>query len=80
MTSPWSISTLRRIVNDLAPFQEGTSIPLDTFSVSLELVYRKLLAKQLVDGSATVAESEGCECVRQCLQILAEMKDDRRCE
>ena len=83
MTSPWSVSTLCRIVTDLAPFQ-GTSIPLDiidSFSVSLELVYRELLAKQLVDGSMTVAEIEGCECVRQCLQIIAQMKeDDRTCE
>ena len=59
MTSSWSVTTLRRIVNDLAPFQEGTSIPLDiidSFSVSLELVCRELLAKQLVNGSVTVAE------------------------
>ena len=69
------MSTLRRIVSDLIPFQERRTIPSDvieSFVVSLELVYRELLAKESIEGM-TSAENEGCECVRLSLDILANM-------
>ena len=81
MTSQWAVSTLRRIVSDLIPFQERRTIPSDvieSFVVSLELVYRELLAKESIEGM-TSAENEGCECVRLSLDImLANMSELNR--
>ena len=80
MTSQWAVSTLRRVVSDLVPFQQGEVIPLDvaeSFSVSLELVYRELLAKESLEGM-TVAESEACECVRRSLALLENLAELNR--
>ena len=80
MTSQWAVSTLRRVVSDLVPFQQGGAIPSDvieSFSISLELVYRELLAKESLEG-ITVAESEACDCVRRSLGILANMAELNR--
>ena len=77
MASQWAVSTLRRVVSDLVPFQQGEAIPQDvaeSFSVSLELVYRELLAKESLEGM-TVAESEACECVRRSLALLANLAE-----
>ena len=77
MANQWAVSTLRRIVSDLVPFQQGDIIPQDvaeSFSVSLELVYRELLAKESLEGM-TVPESEACECVRQSLALLANLTE-----
>ena len=77
MASQWAVSTLRRVVSDLVPFQQGEAIPQDvaeSFSVSLELVYRELLAKESLE-SMTVAESEACECVRRSLALLANLAE-----
>ena len=61
-------------------FQQGRTIPsdiLESFSISLELVYRELLAKESLEGT-TIAESETCECVRLSLDILANMSELNR--
>ena len=59
------------------PFQLGGAIPSDvtkSYSISLELVYRELLAKESLVG-ITITESEACECMRRSLVIVANMAE-----
>lgn len=79
--SAWAISTLTRVIRDLDRFQDGRIIPydvLDAFVVSLELVYRELIAQQTYDGTDTNLQ-EASKLVRNTLSTLATMKDQERC-
>ena len=79
MTSQWALSTLRRVVSDLVPFQQGGAIPSDvieSFCISLTCL-SGAICKESLDG-ITVAESEACKCVRRSLVILANMAELNR--
>ena len=49
--SSWATRTLRRVATDLRSCQDGRRIPLDVvdaFTISLELVYRDLIAGEQI--------------------------------
>ncbi len=68
----WIFDTLQRVVQYLAPCEDGRLIPpdiLDSSLLSLELVYRELLVKdclQCLEGN----EREACELVRTAINSL----------
>lgn len=77
--SSWAIATLRRIISDLDWFQDGrhcTLDALDAFVVSLELVYRDLIAQQVLNGSEVDPNlEEGSRFVRLTIEVLTRMRD-----
>ena len=69
--SSWSVRALRRVASDLRSFQDGRMAleAVDTFVITLELVYRELIAREQLDGfNADVAEA--CDFVTQSLNFL----------
>ena len=79
MTSAWAVDTLRRLSAELSSYQDGrriTSDVLDSFSLTLELVYRDLLIQQTLDGLNHSCE-QACELVRQALLSIQEMQDSQ---
>ena len=65
--SSWSDRALR-VASDLRSFQDGRMAleAVDTFVITLELVYRELIAREQLDGcNADVAEA--CDFVTQSL-------------
>ena len=75
MSLTWVVATLKRIESDLAPYHDGCLIPfkvLETFSSSLELVYRELLVKDSLCG-LTAEESEACGLIRCCMVTFQAM-------
>ena len=79
MTSTWAVGTLRRLSAELLSYQDGrriTSDVLDSFSLTLELVYRDLLIQLTLDGLDHSCE-QACELVRQALLSVQEMQDSQ---
>lgn len=78
--SEWAISTLRRIIRDLDVYQDGrhmTDDALDSFIVSLELVYRDLVAQQIFDvGAGDVHLQDGTRLVQTTLETFRTLKDE----
>lgn len=75
----WIVSTIRIILDDLAPYQDGRLIPVDlleSFSSSLELVYRELLVQESLHG-LTVLEREGCELIRHSMATFRIMHESQ---
>ena len=73
--SKWAINVLRRIVRDLNVYRDGRNVSesaLDTFVVSLELVYRDLIAQQLLNeqGVDDTNLNEGAQLVQTTLQMF----------
>ena len=77
MSSSWAVDTLRRFSAELLSYQDGRHIAsdvLESFSVSLELVYRELLMLQSLSGLDD-DEELACELVRRALTSLEEIQD-----
>ena len=79
--SEWAVNVLRRIVRDFDVYLDGRNIPesaLDTFVVSLELVYRDLVAQQLLNGPGgdDANLNEGARLVQTTLQMLMRLKEE----
>lgn len=75
--SSLAITSLRRIISDMHPFQDGRCIPsdlLDSFEMPLELVYRELLVQECVVGLNN-EEAEACELVRRALALVKSMQE-----
>ena len=77
MASTWAVDTLRRLSTELLSYQNGRQITadvLDSFFLSLELVYRDLLIQQTygLDHSG----EQACDFVRQALLSVQEMQQD----
>lgn len=71
-----------RVIRDLDRFQDGRIIPydvLDAFVVSLELVYRELIAYQTFATAADDNIQEASELVRSTLSTLATLRDKQQC-
>jgi hypothetical protein len=69
--SLWSINALKRVIADLSTYQDERGIPcedLDAFVMTLELVYRELLALDCIHGFSP-DESAGCEPVLRAEEI-----------
>ena len=76
--SSWATRTLRRVATDLRSYQDGRRIPLDVvdaFTISLELVYRDLIAGEQLNLFAVNVDQE-CEVVRQALRFLRKLQDE----
>ena len=78
--SEWAINVLRRIVRDLNVYLDGRNVSesaLDTFVVSLELVYRDLIAQQLLNeqGVDDTNLNEGAQLVQTTLQMFLTLKE-----
>ena len=76
--SDWTMSTLQRVIRDLDSFEDGRIIAndvLDGYNVSLELVYREFLAKEVM-GETNDNLKEACELLGGVLRILETMKDE----
>ena len=76
--SSWALRTLRRVGSDLITFQDGRRIPLDVvdaFVLSLQLVYRELIALEHLTGFDSDVE-HACEVVRQSLRRLRMLQDE----
>ena len=76
--SSWIVSTIRIILDDLAPYQDGRLIPVESFSSSLELMYRELLIQESLHG-LTVLEREGCELIRHSMATFRIMHMKAKC-
>ena len=66
------VSILQRVSSDLSAFVDGTDIPedtLDSFTVSLEFVYRELVVLETM-SLLTEAQREATGIVRNCLSTL----------
>lgn len=73
--SSWVLDTLRRVVCDLAAYQNGEQVPLDvieSFLISLERVYRELLMKERINQWG---EREACELIRNSMAVLLNLRD-----
>ena len=80
MSSSWAVDTLRRLSAELLSYQDGRHIAsdvLESFSVSLELVYRELLILQATSGFRGDDEELACELVRQALTSLQDIQDSQ---
>ena len=75
MSSTWAVDTLRRLSAELLSYQDGRQIAsdvLESFAVSLELVYRELLMLQSMNGLDD-NEERACELVRRALTSIQEI-------
>ena len=76
--SSWAVRTLRRVASDLTAFQDGRRIPsdvVDAFILSLELVYREVIALEHLNGfDANVDQAS--EVVRHSLRFLRMLQDE----
>ena len=76
--SSWAVRALRRVASYLRSFQDGRMAleAVDTFVITLELVYRELIAREQLDGfNADVAEA--CDFVTQSLNFLRRYRDEQ---
>ena len=76
--SSWNLDTLRRVVCDLAAYQNGEQVPLDvieSFLIALERVNRELLMKESINSELTSGEKEACELIRNSMAILLNLRD-----
>ena len=70
--STWALATVRRVVSDLSMYEDGRAVPsdvLDAFIMSLELVYREMIAQDCMEG-LNEAGSEACRLIGSALCIL----------
>ena len=75
--SEWIASTLLRVIRDLDVFQDGRTVPidvLDAYSISVELVYRELIVKEVL-GESNQNLKEACDFLGGALSIIDSMKD-----
>ena len=75
--SSWAIRTLRRVSSDLLCLQDGRIISLNVLEavlISLELVYRDLIAQEQPRPSSAL-EDQACDLVRKCLQDMRSSLD-----
>ena len=81
--SSWGFTTLQRVCADMLSYEDGRNLApdvLDSFVLSLELVYRELAIMQLVSSTGDVQAGglniqQVCELVRQALVNLREVYD-----
>ena len=70
--SSWVLDTLRRVVCDLAAYQNGEPVPLDvikSFLIALERIYHELLIKGSI-SELTSGEREARELIRNSVAVL----------
>ena len=75
--SSWAVSTLHRLTRELVQYRDGRLIPkdsLDAFILSLELVFRDLVAQQTY-GAVDSSLQESSELVRNVLYSMTRMRD-----
>ena len=77
--SSWIVSTLRIILGDLAPYQDGRLIPLGLLEsfLSSQLVYRELLVQDTLHG-LTEGEREACELIRHSMATFRRMHESQQ--
>ena len=76
MCSSWAVITLRRLYADISSYEDGRNIApdvLNSFCLSLELVYRELLVQHPGEDE----HDQVCELVRQALSNLLEIYDSQ---
>ena len=82
----WAVNRIRRVCAEMSSYADGRNISpdaLESFSLSLELVYRELLIQQtLTNGSTNASGSsddsnllEMCDMIRRALATIQEMYD-----
>ena len=78
MDTQWCIATLTRIISGLMNYDSGRPIGvdlLDAYHVQLELVYRELVAMDVLGGLSS-AVSASVDRVRKALRIVRDMLQD----
>ncbi len=68
--------TLVRIIRDLDTYRVIHLDVLTAYSISVELVYRDMIAYQIMERSDQIMD-EGCELVRSILYMIKSMKEDK---
>ena len=80
--STWALVTVRRVVSDLSMYEDGRVVPpdiLDAFIMSLELVYREMIAQDCVAVEGlNEAERESCSLIRSALCILKDIAESEQ--
>ena len=75
--SSWILDTLRRVVCNLAAYQNGEPVSLDvmeSFLIALERVYHDLLMKESI-SELTSGEREACELIPNSMAVLLNLRD-----
>ena len=79
MANGWCIRTLQRIVGDFATYVDGREIGLDlldAYHVQLELVYRELVAAELLGEQVAIP----LDSVREALALVRDALDSDNCD
>ena len=74
MDVEWCVRTIQRVCSDLAVYADGRSVDLanlDSHSAQLQLVYRELVAAELLGQHVAPA----LECVREAVRMLENAVD-----
>ena len=77
--SSWAVSRILGVVNDLTVFEDGRHMSmddLDSFIISLELVYRDILAQEII-SSVPSDLNRACLMVQNSLLYLSSMRDSQ---
>ncbi len=76
-SSSWAVSTLVRVVRDLNVYMDGRIPPadvLDSYTLSLELVHRDMLAQQILEEEDGVDYDSICDLLSRGLRVIHYLK------